>query len=91
MKSKDEITATLDRNGKNRGLAFTVEMIPFCGKTFRVLRRLERMIYEPTQQLIEVKNTVILEGVTCDGCHILRGGCPRENFHFWREAWLKRI
>lgn len=90
IKSSEEIAATLDRNGKNHGLAFTVEMIPFCGKRLRVLRRLERMVSEPTRELIDVKSTVILEGATCDGCHILRGGCPRDNFHFWREVWLRR-
>jgi hypothetical protein len=90
VKSKAEVAATLDRNGKNHGLAFTVEMLPFCGKSFRVLRRLECIILETTRESIEVKNTVLLEGVTCDGCHIMRGGCPRENFHFWREIWLRR-
>jgi len=91
VKSKEEIAATLDRNGKNQGLAFTVEMVQFCGKTFRVLKRLEKMIHEPSRKLIQVRNTVVLDGVTCDGCHILRGGCPRENYHFWREAWLERV
>jgi hypothetical protein len=90
VKTKDEIAATLDVEGKNRGLAFTVEMLPFCGGTFRVLRRLEKMIHEPTRKLINVEDTVILDNVTCDGCHILRGGCPRENYHYWREIWLKR-
>ncbi|SRR5216684_702984 len=90
VKTKDEIASTLDAQGKNRGLAFTVEMLPFCGGTFRVLRRLERMIHEPTRKLINVEDTVILENVTCDGCHVLRGGCPRSNYHYWREIWLKR-
>lgn len=91
VKAEREIAATLDRTGKNRGLSFTVEMVPCCGKTFTVLRRIERSIHEPTRRLIELKHTVILKGVTCDGCHILRGGCPRETFHFWREAWLTRL
>lgn len=91
VKTKEEIRATLDQNGKNHGLAFTVEMMRFCGGTFRVLRRLDKMIQEPTHKLIEVRNTVILEGVICDGCHILRGGCPRDNYHFWREIWLRRV
>lgn len=91
VKSKSEIVETLDREGKNRGLAFIVDMLPFCGGTFRVLKRLEKMIHDPTRKLIQVKNTVILEGVTCHGCHILRGGCPRDNYHFWREAWLRRV
>jgi hypothetical protein len=49
------------------------------------------MIQEESRKLISLKGTVILENVTCDGCHILRGGCPRENFHFWRESWLRRV
>lgn len=91
VKRKEEIAATLDRNGKNHGLAFTVEMLPFCGGTYQVLRRLDRMIDEPTRRLINLEGTIILESVTCDGCHILRGGCPRDNYHFWREIWLRRI
>jgi hypothetical protein len=91
VKSLSEIAATVDQDGKNRGLAFTVEMLPFCGRTFRVLRRLDRMILDPTRKMLELRNTVILENVICDGCHILRGGCPRENFHYWREIWLTRV
>jgi hypothetical protein len=91
VKQENEIAETLDINGKNHGLAFTVEMLPFCGKTFRVLKRLETMIHEPTGRLIRLEDTVILENVICDGHHILRGGCPRGNYHFWREIWLERI
>ena len=91
VKSPSEIARTVDQDGKNRGLAFTVEMLPFCGRTFRVLRRLDRMILDPSRTMLELRNTVILENVVCDGCHILRGGCPRENFHYWREIWLIRV
>jgi hypothetical protein len=65
-------------------------MIPDCGKTYRVLRRLEKMIDESTRELIDLKDTVILEDSICRGCYILKGGCPRENFNFWREIWLRR-
>lgn len=91
VKSQEWIAQTLNKEGKNRGLAFTVEMLPFCGHKFRVLTRLEKMINESTRRLIPVEDTVILEGVTCDGCHILRGGCPKNNYHFWREIWLERL
>jgi hypothetical protein len=91
VKTPEAIAQTLNKEGKNRGLAFTVEMLPFCGRTFRVLTRLEKMMNESTRRLIPVEDTVILEGVTCDGCHILRGGCPKNNFHFWREIWLERV
>lgn len=91
VKTEEEIKDTLDRSGMNRGLRFTTDMISYCGGTYRVLRRLEKMIHEPTRKLIHLRNTVILEDSTCKGCHILKGGCPRENFNFWREIWLKRI
>lgn len=91
VKTPEVIAQTLNKDGKNRGLAFTVEMLPFCGRTFRVLTRLEKMMNESTRRLIPVEDTVILDGVTCDGCHILRGGCPKNNYHYWREIWLERV
>lgn len=91
VKTKEEIVSTLDRQGRNRGLAFTIEMLSFCRGTYRVLRRLDKMIHEPTRKLVDVQDTVILDQVTCDGCHVFRGGCPRENYYYWREIWLQRI
>lgn len=91
VKTKDEIVRTLNREGKNRGLGFTVEMLPFCSREFRVLKRVEKIIHEPSQKLIGVEDTVILENVTCDGCHSPRGGCPKDNYLYWREVWLERI
>jgi len=91
VKSKKEITSTLDRRGRNRGLAFTVEMVPFCGGTFRVLGRVENVVHEPSRRLLHLANTVVLENVVCDGCHILRGGCARANYLYWREIWLERV
>lgn len=91
VKSANEIAETLNKEGKNRGLAFTAGMLPYCGRTFRVLRRLEKMIHEPSGKLIRVGDTVILENVTCQGIQSLRGGCPKNNYYFWREIWLKRV
>jgi hypothetical protein len=91
VKSKEEIAATLDRNGMKQGLGFGVEMVKYCDRKFRVLNRLEKTMHDPSRKLIQVTNTVILDGVTCDGCHSVRGGCPRDNYHFWLEAWLRRV
>ena len=60
-----------------------------CGKVFRVDRRLERMICEDSGEMIEVKNTVMLTGVTC-GCYCSWGGCSRAEPMYWREVWLRR-
>jgi hypothetical protein len=90
VKSLDEIKTTLDAAGKNRGLAFTIQMLPFCGGRFTVKRRIARMIDEDTGLMKELKDTVLLDGVTCDG-HTRVGGCPREVYHFWRETWLRPV
>jgi hypothetical protein len=49
------------------------------------------MINDKTRRLMDIKNTVILEGVVCDGCHSLRARCPRGSFLLWHEIWLKRV
>jgi len=88
VKSEEEILETLDLKGRNRGLVFGEEMLKFCGKKFRVLKRVERAITEVNGQMRQVTNTVILESVTCDGS--AHGGCPRNCFCLWREVWLTR-
>lgn len=90
VKTPEEIARTLDRKGRNRGLPFTPTMLPFCGHEYRVKGRVERMILETTGEMRRLANTVILKGVTCDG-HTSLGGCSRHLYHFWREAWLRRV
>ena len=89
VKSLAEIKATLDGEGKNRGLSFTPEMACYCGGKFRVAGRVEKLIIEWTGQMRRVRDTATLEGVTCHG-HFARR-CPRGCFHLWREVWLKRV
>jgi hypothetical protein len=90
VKTHDEILATLDQFGKNRGLSFDPEMVPYCGRRFQVLRRVERIIDEKTGELRSLPGPcVILDGVVCLGLyHRL---CPRSTFPYWREAWLRRV
>lgn len=90
VKSLKEILKTLDKYGKNKGLEFSPDMKDLCGKRFRVRNRLDKMIIERSGRLREVKNTVILENVTCN-CFYAFGGCPRKEFQYWREIWLKRV
>lgn len=90
VKSPEEIAVTLDPRGRNRGLAFTPQMLPFCGREYRVIGRVEKAIMETTGEMRRLKNTVILEGVTCDG-HTILGGCSRHVYHLWREIWLQRV
>lgn len=89
VKSRREILATLDAGHKNRGLTFDREMVRFCGQTFRVLRRVDRLIHDRNGRMLKISNDcIILEGVTCSGEY--NKFCPRNVYPYWREIWLKR-
>jgi hypothetical protein len=46
---------TLDTNRSNRGMVFDTEMLPFCGKRYRVKERVNRLIDERTGAVITMK------------------------------------
>ena len=52
VRSKEEISKTLDKNVRHRGLAFTEEMTPVVGKVFRVHSRVGRLVHERTGELL---------------------------------------
>jgi|GEM_PF-405152 len=94
IKSFEEILATLDTRNRNRGLWFVPEeMGQYCGRTARVVRRVERFIDEKTGRMIVARTpSVILENVYCTGSNIAkRMNCPRASALFWREIWLERV
>jgi hypothetical protein len=88
VKSEDQIRMTLDARGRHKGLLVTPEMYRYCGLTFRVHGRVERMYLEESQQVRRIANTVLLRDVFCSGRDV---GCDRSCFLFWREAWLDRV
>jgi hypothetical protein len=89
VKSLPEIKSTLDSEGKNRNLLFAPAMKDFCGEVMRVKARVENIVLEGTSRQRTLKDTVLLEGATCDGvCHRM---CPRQSFLFFRECWLERV
>lgn len=92
VKSYGEILATLDRDGKNRGLFFDAEMVPYCDRIFRVRSRVLRFVSERTGGLVTLKTpAVILENVWCQSRYSDRRMlCPRSIFSWWREIWLER-
>jgi hypothetical protein len=93
IKTAEEIRATLNDKGKNRGLWFDREMMRLCGQVFRVSHRVDRLIDERTGEMIELSSDcVALEGATCSGEHSLgRWFCPRAIYPYWREGWLERV
>jgi hypothetical protein len=89
VKSIGEILATLGPDRKCKGLLWMTGMRKYCGKRYRVFKRIENILLESNGDSRKMTNTVILEGVMCDGAEF--GDCDRSCFHFWREAWLKRV
>src|SRR4051812_36241092 len=87
--SKDEILATLDRNGTLDGMPFMPEMFAFCGQRFRVYRR----AHKTCDTVFPVRSRRITRAVhletRCSG--EAHGGCQAGCLIFWKEAWLKRV
>lgn len=93
VKPYGEILATLDTRLSNRGLWFDAELVPFCGKVFRVSTRVERFVDEKNGKMRRMKTpAVMLEGVTCKALYSgQRIFCPRGINLWWREIWLERV
>jgi hypothetical protein len=90
VRSKEEIFSTLNERGRNKGLYFMPEMIKFCGKEFRVFKRVSKIRLESNGELRKLKTpSIFLEDVLCDG--EFNYGCERACFLYWREDWLKRV
>jgi hypothetical protein len=93
VKSLHDILATVDGTNRNRGLRFDVEMVPYCGGTYRVRGRVERLIDERTGSMRKLSNDcILLDGVFCRSRYSDRRlFCPRSIFSYWREIWLERV
>lgn len=93
VRSEEEILATLDDTGRLDGMPFMPEMLPFCGKRFRVHKRADKTCDPVTTQrgghIRRMHDTVHLEGLRCDGS--AHGGCQARCMMYWKEAWLKRV
>jgi hypothetical protein len=93
VKSREEIAATLDERGFNRGLSFDREMLRYCGQTMRIRSRVRQIIDDKTGRMLKIrKDCVILEHAYCSG-ELTQGCwfCPRQIYPFWRNAWLRRV
>jgi hypothetical protein len=93
IKPYEEILKTLDTDNKNRGMFWDAEEVPYCGQSYRVLRRVNRIVNEQTGELQVMKTpSVILDTVVCESryseCRLF---CPRGIYPYWREVWLERV
>jgi hypothetical protein len=92
IKDCSEILKTVDEEWKNRGMSFHPELVRHCGKTFRVLQRVQKLMNESTGQLMLLKNEcLVLDGADCEGRYTTPLNCPRAAYPYWREIWLERV
>jgi hypothetical protein len=93
IKSHQEILETLTHDGKNRGMGFDAELVPFCGRIFRVATMVEQFIDEEVGVMRRMKTpAAILENVYCLSFYTgKRAFCTRGYYLWWREAWLERV
>lgn len=92
VKSHAEILATL-RGRNHRGLSFAPEMVRYCGGTYRVRARVEKILDERSGRMLHMKHDcIVLEDVVCQSeCSRGRLFCPRAIYPYWREIWLRPV
>jgi hypothetical protein len=93
VKPHDEILKTVTTSSKNRGMWWDAELVPYCGKTYRVLDRVNRVLDERSGKMVEMKSPcIILDTVVCQARYsACRMFCPRNTYAYWREIWLERV
>jgi hypothetical protein len=93
VKPYEEILKTLNTQNKNQGLYFDAEMVPYCGRTLRVLKRVTNILDEKTGKMLNMKTpSIILDGAVCQSRYSnCRMFCPRAIYSYWREIWLERV
>ncbi|MGH8263389.1 MAG: hypothetical protein ACRETU_07995 [Steroidobacterales bacterium] len=92
VKSKEEIEASINAQKRNRGLAFDVEMLPYCGRRMQALQKVDHIVNEHTGRMLKLPNDCwILAGAWCHG-YMSRNRlfCTRAIYSYWREIWLRR-
>lgn len=87
VRSKQEILATLDKNGRLDEIPFMPQMFKYCGERFKVYKSAHKTCdtVNPIRSL-RVADAVHLN-LRCDG--EAYGGCETGCLIFWKTAWLK--
>jgi hypothetical protein len=87
VRSREEILATLDADGRLDGLPFMPQMFQFCGRRFPVLARAHKTCDVIAGEARRLPDGIHLD-TRCDGRAY--GGCQAACLLFWKGAWLKR-
>src|SRR5467141_2733024 len=86
VRSRQEILATLDKNGCLENLPFMPEMFAYCGRRFRVYKSAHKTCDTVNDYKgRRMRDAVHLDGARCDGQS--HGGCEASCLIFWKTAW----
>src|SRR6266699_4379116 len=94
VRSKEEILASLDGNGRLDGLPLMPQMLKWCGQRFQVYKRAHKTCDTVNGAITNdwlgrrLPNAVHLD-LRCDGAAY--GGCQAACLIFWKDAWLKPV
>lgn len=93
VKKKDEILKTLDPLNKREGCLFMGQMWEYCGREFKVSKRINSFFDEYQHQMLKTRVPLyILEGLICEGTTAaFNFQCDRSCYLFWHEEWLEKI
>jgi len=93
VRTPAEIAQTLDAQGTLDHLPFMPEMLDYCGRRFRVSKRVVKVCASGMKTgmfLGEFRAAdVVLLNLRCSGAH--HDGCQKGCVIFWREAWLRKV
>jgi len=94
VKTPSEIAATLDDAGTVDQLPLMREMVEYCGRRFRVSRRVLKICASGTKSgfflgKFRTDDVVLLEQLRCSGAD--HDGCQKACAIFWRESWLRKV
>ena len=88
VKSREEILATVDKNGELGALPFMAEMLQYCGQKLQV----SAVAHKACDTINKtggrrVENAVHLKNVRCNGS--AHGNCHANCLIFWKTDWLR--
>jgi hypothetical protein len=87
VRSREQILATLDRDGNLDGLPFMPEMAGHCGRRHRVQAVMTKICGGGEgMRAVLGEPLLLLDGLRCDGTS--HGLCSRACTLLWRPAWL---
>lgn len=90
VRSKEEILATLDKNGRMDNLPFQPQMFQYCGQKLQVYKRAHKTCdtISGTHFSRALPDGIHLD-LRCDGA--VYGGCQAACLLYWKAAWLEPV